>query len=120
MAAAGDVLEVMSNTFSGLVNAAAALRQVGSLGQALSERQIALNAFDTQIAQKQAQLVALDADIQNATAHAADTISKAHTDAAALLADAQVQADAAVAAGQAKIDALNLATHHLRDLIGGA
>jgi chromosome segregation ATPase len=116
MATAVSSLEMLAGLYSGMDKAMQALRQVGSLGRAVTERQNQLNALDAQLAQARAELAALQGDAAKQTDGAksivADAVAKADTlrsdaDAyagatrAQALKDAQLVRDAAVAEASA-------------------
>jgi hypothetical protein len=68
MRAACEQLTNGARMYYGMLDAAAALNQVGSLGAAVSERQTALNGLDSAIADRRARINALDQAIADQVA----------------------------------------------------
>lgn len=96
MAHAAATIDAVAQLFAGLTDAAAALRQVGSLAQAVGERQGILNDLDTQIAQKHAVLDAVMADTQSHLDYHTRVITNANEKASAIADNAQTAANQAM------------------------
>lgn len=107
MRAAADALTNGARMYHGMLDAAAALYQVSSLGAAVSERQSALNSLDTSINDSRARLAALEQMIQTQIANSETTVQTAMQTASDRIADATAQASAIVAAAQASAADLN-------------
>lgn len=92
----------MANTYAGMQSAYAAVKQIGSLGQAITERQTKLNGLDTDIAATQARLTALQTDVTNNVNYGEGVLQAAGLKADQIVADAQTKADALTVAATAQ------------------
>lgn len=88
MATAAASLEALSSLYNGMDFAMRALRQISSLGTAVTERQAALDALNQQIAQAQMELSALQGDVSRQSDAANSVVSNAVAHATKLRGDA--------------------------------
>jgi chromosome segregation ATPase len=108
MRAAAEALTHGARMYHGMLDAAAALNQVGSLGAAINERQGVLNGLDSSINERKARLAALDSTVATQVANNERAMNEALRAASDKLAEAQAQAATIVKAAQDNATALNL------------
>lgn len=77
LASAAAVLETLANLYSGMNFAMSALRQIGSMGNAIATRQQQLDELTAQLTQTQLQLTAVQGDVAAHTQGANDIVSNA-------------------------------------------
>lgn len=117
MRAACEALTNGARMYYGMLDAAAALNQVGSLGAAVSERQTVLNGLDSAIADRRARINALDQAIADQVASneramnaalqaASDKGAQANNQANLILSTAQSNATTLVTAARTKAQEL--------------
>jgi chromosome segregation ATPase len=108
--AAAEALTHGARMYHGMLDAAAALNQVGSLGAAISERQSALNGLDTSINERKARLAALDDAVTTQVVNNERAMNEALRAASDKLQEASAQAATIVKTAQDNATALTLAS----------